>query len=458
MKDMLFALRQLMKNPGFTAITVITLALGIGANTAIFTVVDAALLRPLPYRQPDRLTHLWERNPLSQSSQRQFSYPDYLDINRNNTAFEETCAYAGRNLTLISDNVSERLQAVRITASFFITLGIEPALGRSISPEEENSGAVVMLSHRLWQRSFGGDPSIIGQTILLNENRYAVIGVLPAHFYFAPVGEADLWLPLAPSTNEMTRRELHWLGLMARLRPDVTIEQAAAGMQAVAQQLQSAAPQSHAGTEISIVSPRDQAVGQVRPLLLVLFGAVAFVLLIACANVANLMLVRSTARRREMAIRLALGASRLRIISQSLSESIMLSIAGGLVGLLIAQWGVELIIAAIPGSRLPYLQGLSINAGVLCFAFALSLVTGILFGLAPAIQSSKVDVNESLKDGGRTVSGSSRLRKSLVVTEIALAMVLLTGAGLMMKSLLRLLDVDPGFETKNLHTFQLALP
>ena len=465
LQDLRYGFRVLLKKPGFTVVAILTLALGVGANTAIFTVVDAALLRPLPYKEPARLVHLWETTPRQQFSEREASYPDYLDWKGNNQVFEDLAGYTRRSFTLTGIDAPDRLQGAAVTDNFFQVLGVEPIMGRSFRKGEDQPGAerLVILSHGLWQRRFGADPNVVGRSLTLNGDSYTVAGILPKDFQFAPAGAVELWTPLNPNPDQMTRRFMHWLNVIARLKLGVSREQAQAGMAPIARAIEQEYSESHAGTGIKAVSLHEQIVGKVKPILLVLLGAVCFVLLIACANVANLLLARSAARRKEIAIRTALGASRWRLIRQLLTESVALALLGGAAGLLLAQWGVGLLVAGIPESQLvsmPYLRGLDINGWVLLFTFAVSLLTGLVFGLAPALQASKLNLQESLKDGGKTsaVQTRQRLRNLLVVSEIALALVLLVGAGLMMKSLVRLLAVDPGFNPDNLLTMRVLLP
>jgi predicted permease len=466
LKDIRFGFRMLWKRPGFTIVTILTLALGIGANTAIFTVVNAALLRPFPYREPDRLVHIWESKPQQQFKQREASYQDYNDWKERNRVFEDLAGYQpGQSFTLTGRETPERIQAARVTSSFFDLLGVEAILGRTFLKDEDRPGGdrLAILSYGLWQRRFGADPQIVGQSLTLNGSSYTVAGILPAYFHFAPAGQAELWVPLNPNSEEVNRRFYHWINVIARLKPGISLEQSQTDMSGVAGQIEQEQKSTHTGVGIRIVSLSDQIVGNVRPILFVLLGAVGFVLLIACANVANLLLARATSRRKEIAIRLALGAGRLRVLRQLLTESVLLSLLGGAAGLFWAQWGIELLIAPIPNFQLasmPYLKGLSIDSGVLAFTAGLSLLTGIFFGLAPALQTLKLDLQDSLKEGGKTSSGSTRnsLRKLLVVSEVALALVLLVGAGLFLKSTLRLLQVDPGFNPNNLLTLQISLP
>jgi putative ABC transport system permease protein len=464
-QDLRYGARLLLKHPAFTLIAVITLALGIGGNTAIFTVVNAALLRSLPYQEPERLIYLRETTPQKSFPRREASYPDFLDW-RQNQSFSGMAAYAGGGgFTLMGSDGPERIMAGRVTGNFFAVLGVEPLLGRLFREDEDqpNAERVVTLSYGFWQRRFGGDPKVVGQTLNLSGDAYTIVGVLPPTFQFAPRGTVEVWAPWRPNDAQLTRRFMHWVNVIARLKPGVSEAQAQAEMQTIAGRIAQDHKDSHAGTNIVVTPLHDQIVRQVKPLLLVLLGAVGFVLLIACANVANLLLARASQRQKEIAVRAALGAGRWRLIRQLLIESALLALLGGGLGLLLAQWGVEALIAAIPDNVLnfmPYLRDLTLDGRTLAFTGALALVTIIVFGLAPALHASKLDLQSALKEGGRTSGEGSRrrLRDLLVVGEIALALVLLVGAGLMMKSLMRLLEVDPGFDPKNVLTFSVSLP
>ena len=462
-QDVRYGIRMLSKNPGFALVAIFTLALGIGANTAIFTVVDAALLRGLPYRSPERLYHLWERTPQAEFPQREFSYPDYQDYLKNGV-FSELAAYTGGGGIITGRGEPERVFAPSATANFFTMLGVEPLIGRTFEQGEDKPGAerTTVLTYGLWQRMFGGDRAVLGQALTINGNSCTVIGVLPSSFQFA-FRPADLWLPYQPTEAQLTRRFMHGSNVIGRLAPGSTAAQAQSEISAIAARIEGEHNQSHAGTGVILVPLQEQVVGQVRPILLVLLGAVGFVLLIACANLASLLLTRSIARQKEIAIRAALGAQPRRLIRQLMTESVMLAVAGGGAGLLVASWGLGALVASLPDAQLnslPFLRSLRIDPGILAFAFGLSLLTGVVFGLIPALQSSKVDLLGTLKEGGRTSSSAARqrLRGALVVTEIALAVVLLVGAGLMMKSLLRLLKVDVGFNPQNVLTMTVALP
>ncbi len=463
LQDLRYAVRTLLSKPAFTLIAIMTLALGIGASTAIFTVVDAALLRGLPYKSPDRLYHLFETTPQKEFSQREFSYPDYQDYQQNNV-MEGVAAYTGGGVIWTGRGDPERLAAPAATANFFSLLGVEPVIGRTFQSGDDKPGnqRVTVLTYGMWQRRFGGDPGIVGQSLTLNGDSYTVVGVLPASFQFA-LRTADLWRPYQPTPNQLSRRFMHGSNVIGRLKPGVTVEQAQTDLGVIAGRIEHDHKESHAGTNIKLVPLQETVVGQVRPILLVLLGAVGFVLLIACANVASLLLTRSLARQKEVAIRAALGASRWRVVRQLLTESVLLSLAGGAVGLLIAYWGIHGLVAVLPEAQLnalPFLKSLRLDSGILAFSFGLSLITGMVFGLAPALQSSKLDLNEVLKEGGRSSAGSvrQRLRSALVMTEIALAVVLLVGAGLMMKSLLRLLQTNIGFNPDNVLTMTVVLP
>jgi putative ABC transport system permease protein len=462
-QDLRYGVRTLLNKPGFTLIAVITLALGIGGSTATFTIVDSALLRGLPYRSSDQLYHLWEQTPQKQYAKREFSYPDYQDYQKNN-AFAGLAAYTGGGAVLSGHGEAEVLQAPRVNADFFSVLGVEPVIGRTFQAGEDqpNGPKFTVLTYGLWQRRFGGDPSILNKALTINGESYTVIGVLPAGFQFA-LRPADLFLPYQPTQNQLTRRFMHGTNLIGRLKPGVNAAQAQSDVSVIASRIQQEHGDSHAGTIAALVPLQEEVTGAVKPILLVLLAAVGFVLLIACANVASLLLTRSLARQKEVAIRAALGASRSRVVRQLLTESLLLSLVGGIGGLLVAFWAVPALVASLPEAQLnamPFLKSLRVDATILAFSFGLSLLTGILFGLAPALQSSRLDLNEVLKEGGRNASAGAghRLRSAMVVTEIALAVVLLIGAGLMIKSLLRLLDSNVGFKTENLLTMTVVLP
>jgi len=465
--DVRYGTRILINKPAFTLIAVLTLALGIGANTAIFTVVDAALLRGLPYRDSERLVQVWETRRIGEINQLDASYPDYVDWSRATDVMEGTCGYTGwdGSFTLTGQGEPERIDGARVTANFFSVLGVAPVLGRTFLVDEDLSSAprTVVMSYALWRRRFGADANIVGHSIVLDGNGYTVLGVLPGSFQFAPMGKAELWVPLRPSEQQLNHRFMHWLDVIARLKPGVSLVQAQARMDTIGASIEHDNADTHTGAGLKLVPLHEQIIGSLGSLLLIIFGALGCVLLIACANVANLLLARATARRQEISVRLALGATRSRLLRQLLTESVLLAAIGGVVGLLLALLGSKLLIAAIPSAQLdsmPYLQGLTLNLRVFGFAFLLTLLTGLLFGVVPAWQSLSHDIHDALKEGGRNAAGTRRRRFSsvLVVTEIALALVLTVAAGLLIKSTLRLLQVKLGFQPERLLTVQLELP
>jgi len=465
-QDMRYGLRTLWKSPGFTYIAVLALALGIGANTAIFSVVNTVLLRPLPYKTPDRLVWLWETSPRNDIPKEVASYPNFNDWRQQNQSFEAVTAFTNTSPSLTgSDGEPERLPGAAVLGDFYTVLGVEPALGRKFLPEENEEGKhrVVILSHGLWQRNFGGDARIVGQQIGVNNNQYTVVGVMPPDFQH-PNPEArrpvEMWVPLAVSDVMRNGRRSDFLSVIARLKPGVSVEQASAEMTTIASRLEQQYPDTNSAWGVIVQPLHQRFTGDVRPALLMLLGAVGFLLLIACANVANLLLARSSTRLKEIAIRTALGAGRWRIVRQLLTESIVLSLLGGALGLLVAFWGIDALIALSPGN-IPRLESVGIDRQVLLFTIGISLVTGIVFGLAPALTVSNPNLNEMLKESGRSSMDGGRgrrLRNALAVAEIALSLVLLVGAGLLIKSFLRLQDVKPGFNPENLLAVELVLP
>jgi predicted permease len=465
LQDIRYGWRMLGKNPGFTTVAVLTLALGIGANTAIFTVVNAAVFHSLPYRAPERLVHLWETRPAREFTQMEASRPNLLEWQASNHVFSDLAGYTGVNFSLTGRGAPQRIYGARVTANFFDVLGAQPILGRAFHADEDRPGGtrIALLTYGLWTGQFGSDPKIIGQALTLNGEPYTITGILPREFQFAKQGRADVWVPLNPSPDEAGRRTFHWVNVIGRLRPGVTVVQAQDEMTRLAQRLAAEYPDANAGGGIRVVPLHEEIVGPVQPVLIALIGAVGLVLLIACVNVANLLLARAEVRQKEIAVRLALGATRWRLLRQVLTESCILAISGGALGLVLAQWGVNVILSRLPGAVLagmPYFRGLSPNAGVLEFTLGISLLTGIVFGLAPAFHASRLDLQDALKEGTRTAGRTAqhRLRNTLVVSEIALSLVLLAGAGLLMKSLVRLLKVDPGFTTENLLTLDISAP
>jgi putative ABC transport system permease protein len=463
-QDLRFAVRMLLRKPGFTFVLVLALALGIGATTAIFSVVNAVLIRSLPYQNAERLVWIWGTNPLNDIARETASPPDYNDWKTQSQSFEEMGAFVNTRLTLTSNGEPERYDGAYVTDGFFEVLGVSSEIGRTFTPDEDKpkSSRVIVLGHALWQRRFGGDPKIIGSAITINGNPYTVVGIMPADFkHPRPEAnrQAEMWVPLQEDYASAGRRG-DYLGVIARLKPNVPIEQARAEMVTIAAQLEQQYPATNTGWSTLTVPLHERFVGDVRPVLTILFGAVCFLLLIACANVANLLLARAAARQKEMAIRTALGARRWRIIRQLLTESVLLAVLGGGLGLLLAVWGIEALVALSPGN-IPRLNEISLDARVLAFTFGVSLVTGVLFGLFPALQAANPNLNETLKEGGRgTTEGSrgGRARRALVVAEVALALVPLVGAGLMVKSFMRLQNVNPGFNPERVLAVEIYLP
>ncbi len=462
-----YAVRALWNSPGFTLVVVLTLALGIGANTAIFSVVYSALLHPLPYRDPGKLFHLGESRSQSDNSANgaQASYPDYLDWKRSAKSIQSFAGYSGDAFTLSANGEPKNTFAAQVTPSFFSTLGVKPALGRDFLDGEmrEDGPPVTILTDGFWRTEFGADPKVIGRVIHLDGKPATIVGVLPRDFEFAPARSVPLWVPIHQSGDPITRRSLRWLSVLGRLAPGVSPDQVRAEMQSINAQLAHAYPKENSSTFFVMESLTEQIVGKVRPILLILLGAVGFVLLITCANVANLVMTRSIGRRKEFAVRSALGASRASLFSQLLTESLLLSFIGAAVGLLGAQWGVNLLVAAIPESQLqsmPYLRDTGMNLPVLLFLGGVTVLTGILFGLAPGLDASRTSLHDVLKDESRggTSAGHARLRNTLVIAEISISLVLLVGAGLLLKSLQTLLGQDPGFNLHNVLTFSVNLP
>ena len=459
LKDIRYGLRGLIKHPGFTVIAVLTLALGIGANTAIFSVVNAVVLRPLPYREPDRLVMLLGTRDSNQ--EQPASFADFNDFKSQTKSLEIAAVSPLWSLTLTGEGEAEQIQGLYASADVLQLLGVVPEHGRVFLPEEDRTGAtpVVILSHGLWQRRYGSDPALVGKTLNISGAQATVIGILPAGFQFLEP-TAELWMPLQQNQFATSARNVRLLSMVGRLKPGVQPEQASAELSTIARQLALQYPDTNSNVGLRLVPLHQQTVSTVRPALQLLFGAVGLVLLIACANVVNLMLVRGTSRRKEMAVRAALGASRARLIRQLLTESITLSLFGGVGGVLLASWGVKALLAVNP-FPLPRANDIGIDGAVLGFTLAASFITGLVFGLAPAWQALKLDLHTTLKEGGRSAapeSGQRRLSNLLVIAEMAMAMVLLIGAGLLIRSFVRLLEVKPGFVTDNILTMQITLP
>jgi predicted permease len=457
LQDLRYGLRMLASHAGFTIVAVLTLALGIGANTAIFSVINGVLLQPLPYRDPGRLMIMGEKTP--EFDMMSLSYPNFLDWQRESRSFQSLGALRWTAYDLTGSGTPEHLDGKMVSAGFFSTLGIRPLLGRDFEAQEDHVGAgrVAMISGGLWKRRFGASPDVIGKPVTLSGEAYTVIGVIPADFRL--LDTADVYTLLGQWDDVLAHsREAHpGLRAVGRLKPGVTRDQAQADMNNVAAQLAQTYPKSNAQHGVNLRPLAQESVGDVRPALLVLLGAVGFVLLIACANVANLLLARSTARRREMAIRAAMGATQGRMIRQLLTESVLLALAGGALGLLLARWGTQAVVAAIPGG-LPRMENIGVDKWVLAFTMALSVATGVIFGLVPALQTSRLDLHTTLQEGSRgSTGGQNRLRSVLVVAEVAASLVLLIGAGLMLKTMWRLSRVGPGFNPRGLLTFSVSL-
>lgn len=463
LQDFHFALRMFRKSLGFTAIAVLTLALGIGANTALFSVMNGVLLNPLPYPHPNQLVEIAELYP--RLGELSISYPNFLDWVRDNRTFQSLAAYRPNNFSLTGAGHTERVKGVRVSASFFPLLGVKPIIGRNFTVAEDSRGAgpTVMLSEGLWKAKFGGSPQILGKTITLDGVPYTVVGVVPSNFYFCCESTnfrlGDVYTPIgAQAGDEFYLRTNHWGGFaIGRLKPGVTLAQAQADMDSVARALSTAYPDADSHSGILLTALKGRWVREIKSTLILLFAAVGFVLLIACVNVANLLLARSAARSREFAIRVSLGATQSRVIRQLLTESALLSVAGGALGLLLASWGISAALNALP-QALPRANDVGIDARVLLFAFSISLLTGVLFGLVPALKTSRPDLHEILKEGGRGVSAKYRTQRIFVASEIALAVVLLIGAGLAIRSLMHLWDVNPGFNPHDVLGLSVSLP
>jgi putative ABC transport system permease protein len=463
LQDLRHAGRMLFNKPGFAALAVIALALGIGANSAIFSVVNAVLLRSLPYDAPERLAMVWGTTP--QADRASVSPADFLDYRERNEVFEQVAAFTAGGFTLTGAGDPEQIRGARVSADFFSVLGARPAAGRAFRAEDDEPGAgrVVVFSQKLWQRRFNSDEGIIGKSVNLNGQSFTVVGIMPAEFQFTVPGifrsPAELWTPSALVKDNTTRGN-RYLRVIGRLKPGVSLERAQADLAAIAGQLQQEYPGTNKGMGVRLVGLHEQIVGNVRPALLILLGTVAFVLLIACANVANLLLARAASRHKEIAIRMALGATRARLARQLITESMLLALIGGAFGILLALWGTDVLVSLSP-ANLPRVKEVGVDRYVLAFTLLISVLTGVLFGLAPALQASKPDLNEALKEGSRGSSenlGRGSLRRLLVIFEMAAALVLLIGAGLMVKSFLRLSEVNAGFDPRNVLTVTLSLP
>ncbi len=454
-KDIRYGIRSLGKHPAFTAIALVTLALGIGANTAIFSVVNAVLLRPLPFADPERIVWLWDTGP--QLPTMPTSLPEFRDWKEQNRSFEYLAAFQSGNSFVDAGDGNEDVRIGIVTPEMFSLFRVNPIIGRTFTNEETVIGKhrVAILSHSMWQNRFGSDPNVAGRTLQLNGRAYAIIGVMPAGFSFPE--RATLWRPMPIDPADQDRGP-HYLNVVARLKTGVTLAQAQTEMSALSARLSKQYPEKTSGHGVKIVALNDIIVGDIGLVLYVLLGAVGFVLLIACANLANLMLARVGGRQKEIAVRTALGASRLRIMRQLLVESVILALGGGLIGLLLAMWAVRWVVS-LSADSIPRVQEISVNPRVAAFTFLVSLLTGVLFGLAPAIQASKSDLTDALKESGRTTAGvrRNRLRNVLVVSEVALSLVLLVGAGLLIRTFAKLSQVNPGFNPEQVLTMGVSL-
>jgi putative ABC transport system permease protein len=461
-QDIRYGLRSLLKKPGFTLTAVIALALGIGANTAIFSVINGVLLRSLAYAEPERIVMLWEKSLTGGNQQNVISPGNFLDWEKQNSSFEHMAAVWDLRANLTGGTGEpEEIKAQFVSVGFFSSLGVQPVMGRAFLPAEDKVGneLVIVLSHQLWQTRFASDPQVIGKQATVSGRQRTIIGVMPPGFHFID-NQVKAWMPLAldPAVNyrETTGR---FLSAVGRLKRGVSLQQAQAELAGIAKQLEQAYPTKNLNWGVNVVPMHEQIVGEIRPILIVLFAAVAFVLLIACANVANLLLSRAAARQKELALRAALGAGRMRLIRQMMTESVLLALMGGALGVLLAVWGIRLLVAFGP-DNIPRLNEISVDLGVLAFTFVISLGTGLLFGLVPALQASRPDLNDALKEGGRgSTSGRTGIfRNVFVVGEVSLALILLIGAGLMIRSFARLQSVATGFKAENVLTMRAQLP
>jgi putative ABC transport system permease protein len=459
LKDVRYAVRALWKRPGFTSVAVLTLALGIGANTAIFSVVNAVLLSPLPYEDPERIVAVWERQVIAGLNQQPVSLPNYEDWRQQSRSFGQLAASRGATFNLTVGEETVRVAGARVSTNLYSLLGAKPVLGRHFLEEEGRAGAqpVALVSYGLWQRVFGSDPRLVGKAIRVDGNSHTVVGVLPGGLNY-PASDTDLIIPFIPQGSEIQRSN-HFARVLGRLRPGVPLSEAHAEMDTIAARLEQQYPDSNTGYRVQLVPLFEQLVGNVRTALLVLLGAVGCVLLISCVNVTSLMLARGAGRRTELSVRAALGASRSRLVRQLLIESVVLSLCGGLIGLLLAFWGVPALIGLSSGS-IPRADGIGVSYEVLGFTLLTSLVTGALFGIAPALQSTSSRMVDGLREGRRGSTGGllhRRVLGVLVVSEIAMALVLLVGAGLLIRSFLRLRQVSPGYDPKGTLTAGIGL-
>ncbi|HET6975489.1 MAG TPA: ABC transporter permease [Pyrinomonadaceae bacterium] len=457
--DVRYAVRSLLKRPGFSLIVVLTLALGIGANAAVFSVINAVLLRPLPYRDVDRVVTLWQNNTKSGISLNEVSPANFIDWKEQSRSFETLAGIEPSGFTLVGDGEPERFSTWLVTSGFFQVAGTDALLGRTFTDEDYQPGnnRVIVLAHGLWQRRFGGDPTIIGRKLTLNGQPFLVVGVMPPEFQLP--ADREIWAPRVVGEDLRQFRGATFWNVVGRLKPGTTVAQAQEEMNGIAARIAAQYPDVNGGMGANVVPLFEQMTGQIRSALWVLFGAVGLVLLIACVNVANLLLVRGAERQREFAIRRALGAERIRLLRQTLTESLLLALVGGATGVLLASWLVKLI-TALSSSKILRVEYVNVNLRVVLFACGVSLLTAIIFGLVPAIQFWRHDIQGTLRESGRGAATPvrQRVRKALVISEVAVAVVLLTGAGLLFRSFIRLLQVDPGFKKENVLALQVFLP
>jgi len=461
-EDLRYAIRMLRKNRAFTAVALLTLALGIGANTAVFSIVNGVLLNSLPFPAADKLVVVFESKP--NFTEGSISYPNFLDWKRDNYSFSSIAAYRPDSFSLTGTGEPEQINGKMVSAEFFSILGVNPSMGRMFAEEEDQLGAghVVLISDKFWKRKLGSLSDVLGHQLVLDGEGYTIIGVIPSSFHLTLPNfrdDGELYVPIGQWRYANFRDRSHALGMKAigRLRPGVTLAQVGVDMDRVTRNLAVAFPQADAGEGATVVSLKQKMVGDIEPFLLMLLAAVCFVLLIACVNVANLLLVRSTARRREFAIRAALGAVQRRVVRQLLTESILLALVGAALGLVLASWGTRTALSLLP-VQLPRAEGIRLDAHVLIFTAVVSVLAGVLFGLVPALKMARPNVQDTLKEGGRAMSSHQSAQGVFVVVEMAMALVLLTGAGLMVRSLVHLWSADPGFDPHNVLTFSVSLP